>query len=254
MKESKYRFILVRSFKLMAVVSILTNFMFSSCAQKFNWKKLAEKGTEIITDDSGKSLTNGEIIEGLKEALTVGTRNSSSDASKEDGFFKNPKIKIPFPPEAVKMENKLRKIGMGAQVDKFVLTLNRAAEEAAKGASQVFIKAVKEMTIGDGLAILKGADNAATQYLHDKTYDELKNRFQPVVHEALQKVEVTKYWEPLIKAYNKLPFVEKMNPDIEDYATEKSLDGLFFLLAKEELKIRKDPLARVSDILKKVFG
>jgi hypothetical protein len=115
------------------------------------------------------------------------------------------------------------------------------------------VNAIKEMTIADGFAILRGNDNAATQYLKDKTTAQLKVKFNPVVKNAIQKVEVTKYWNPIINTYNKVPFVEKMNPDLEDYVTTKAMDGLFLMIAKEETKIRKDPMARVTDLLKKVF-
>ena len=223
---------------------------FIACSQ-ISLKDIRKQADKAIKND--KSLTEGEIIGGLKEALTVGTNNSASKASKTDGFLKNPKIRIPFPPEAQKMEQTLRQMGMNKQVDKFVLTLNRAAEEASKSAAEVFIGAIKQMTIGDGLGILKGQDNAATKYLQDKTSSPLKKKFQPIVHDALQKVEYTKYWFPLATAYNKIPFVEKMNPDIEDYTTTKALGGLFALIAEEEMKIRKDPMARVTDLLKKVF-
>ena len=143
---------------------------------------------------------------------------------------------------------------MQDQVDKFELTLNRAAEEAAKEAAPIFIDAVKNMSISDGFAILKGDSTAATEYLREKTSAQLKVKFKPVIHNAIEKVEVTKYWNPIITTYNKIPFVEKMNPDLEEYVTQKAMDGLFLMLAQEEAKIRKDPAARVTDLLKRVFG
>ena len=199
-------------------------------------------------------LTNDEVISGLRDALTVGTNNSSAFASKVDGFYKNPKLFIPFPPEAQKVKDWAIKLKMEAQLDKFVETLNRSAEEAAKDAAPVFVNAIKGMSIGDGFAILKGADNAATQYLKDKTTAELRVKFTPVVQNAINKVEVTKYWNPIINNYNKVPFVEKQNPDLTAYVTDRAMEGLFKLIADEELKIRKDPVARVTDILKRVFG
>lgn len=208
----------------------------------------------VSGSNSGNNLTNDEVIKGLREALTVGTNNATSMVSKTDGFFKNPSIKIPFPEDAIKVKNICENLGMKPQVDKFVLTLNRAAEEASKEAAPIFINAIKSMSISDGFSILKGADNAATKYLQDKTSAELKQKFKPIVQNALKKVEITKYWSPLITAYNKTPGVQKMNPDLEEYVTLKALDGLFKMVAQEELKIRKDPAARVSDLLKKVFG
>jgi hypothetical protein len=207
------------------------------------------------TSGTGKSpLSNEEVVRGLKDALTVGTNNSTGLASKLDGYYKNPKLFIPFPKEAKDVKTKVDALGMKSQTDKFVMTLNRAAEEAAKSAAPIFISAVKGMTITDGFAILKGGDNAATTYLKNKTTDQLKQQFTPIVKAALDKVQITKYWNPIIKKYNKIPMVKKQNPDLTAYVTDRAIAGLFVLLAEEELKIRKDPAARVTDILQKVFG
>ena len=200
------------------------------------------------------SLTNDEVIQGLKEALTVGTNNSARLASNVDGYLKNPKLYIPWPAEAKDMRAKLIKLGMQKKVTEFETSLNRAAEEAAKKASPVFVDAVTGMSIGDGFAILNGADSAATHYLREKTFTPLKAQFMPVVKEAINKVKVTSYWTPLATAYNKLPGVKKQNPDLNDYVATKAINGLMILILEEEAKIRKDPMARVSDILKKVFG
>lgn len=226
-------------------------FVIHSTAQ-ININKLKNTVTGGTTSTS--NLTNDEVIKGLKEALTVGTNNATNLVAKTDGFYKNPNIKIPFPEDAVKIKNVCESIGMKAQVDKFVLTLNRAAEEASKEAAPIFINAIKTMSISDGFSILKGADNAATKYLQEKTTAELKQKFKPIVQNALKKVEITKYWTPLVTAYNKTPGAQKINPNLDDYVTNKALEGLFKMLAQEELKIRKDPAARVSDLLKKVFG
>jgi hypothetical protein len=203
---------------------------------------------------SGNNLSNDEIVSGLKEALNVGSRNASGSASKRDGFLKNPAIKIPFPNEAKIVESKARQLGMGSQVDRFVTTLNRAAEEASKEAAPVFMDAIKTMTINDGVNILRGGDNAATNYLKGRTSAELTTKFSPIVKRAINKVELTKHWKPIITKYNKIPGVKKMNPDLDRYVTEKTLEGLFKLLADEEAKIRRDPVARVTDLLRKVFG
>ena len=209
-----------------------------------------------VVSGSGSStnLTNDEVIKGLREALTVSTNNATNVVSKTDGFFKNPSIKIPFPEDAIKVKNTCENLGMKPQVDKFVLTLNRAAEEASKEAAPIFINAIKSMSISDGFSILRGADNAATKYLQDKTNAELKQKFKPIVQNALKKVEITKYWNPLITTYNKMYGAKKINQDLAEYVTLKALDGLFKIVAQEELKIRKDPAARVSDLLKKVFS
>jgi hypothetical protein len=216
--------------------------------------QIKNTATNIVSGGGTSSLSSDEIINGLKEALNVGTKNAAGSASKLDGYLKNPLIKIPFPPEAKDMESKLRTMGMGKQVDKFVETVNRGAEEAAKQAAPIFINAITSMTIEDGMNVLKGADNAATTFLKNKTYNDLKTKFLPVVKTALQKVEVTKYWNPLATSYNKIPMVKKVNPNLDDYTTTKALDGLFLLVEGEEKKIRKDPAAQVTDLLKKVFG
>jgi len=229
------------------VIAALSVMVLTSCAEMNSVMEQVNNATGTPT------LTNDEVIRGLREALTVGTNNSSSLTSKLDGFYKNPEIFIPFPDEAIKVKEKVEQLGMKKQVDEFVMTLNRAAETATAEAAPIFINAIKEMTIADGFAILKGNDNAATQYLRDKTTTQLKLKFNPVVKNAIQKVEVTKYWNPVINTYNKVPFVEPMNPDLEDYVTTKAMDGLFLMIAKEEGKIRKDPMARVTDLLKKVF-
>ncbi|MCB0402299.1 MAG: DUF4197 domain-containing protein [Flavobacteriales bacterium] len=216
--------------------------------------EMAQVMEEMNSATGPAPLTNGEVIRGLKEALTVGTNNSTALTSKMDGFYKNPEIFIPFPQEAIKVKEKVEQLGMKSQVDKFVLTMNRAAETASSEAAPIFINAVKEMTIADGFAILRGEDNAATMYLKNKTSAQLKTKFNPVVKNAIDKVEVTKYWNPVITTYNKIPLIEKQNPNLEDYITTKAMDGLFIMIEKEEKKIRKDPIARVSDILKRVFG
>lgn len=206
------------------------------------------------TNTGGNKLTNEEVIQGLKEALSVGTNNSASMASKVDGFLKNDLIKIPFPPEAVKVYDAAVKWGFKDKADKFVETMNRGAEEAAKEAGPIFLNAIKNMSIGDGFAILKGGDGAATKYLKDKTSAGLHQAFKPKVQDALKKVALTNYWNPVITAYNKVPGHEPQNPDLDEYVTGRAKDGLFKLIEIEENKIRKDPVARVSDLLKKVFG
>jgi hypothetical protein len=198
-------------------------------------------------------LTNTEIVSGLKEALEVGAKNSSNQLSALDGFFKNAAIKILLPEEAQKVEKALRDIGMGSLVDKAILSVNRAAEDAAKSAAPIFVDAITSMTIQDALGILKGGDFAATNYLKGKTTSPLTNAFKPVIDKSLQKVGATKYWSDVFTAYNRFA-TNKINPDLSAFVTSKALDGIFFQVGLEEQKIRKDPVARVSEILKKVFG
>ena len=214
------------------------------------------KGVENTVNGTGNqsNLTNTEVINGLREALTVGTNNSTKKASVVDGFFKNPLIKIPFPPEVKQVETYAKKLGLNKQVDKFVLTLNRAAETAAKDAAPIFLNAVKQLTIADGFQILNGGNDAATKYLRSKTEADLKSKFKPVVQKATNKVQLTKYWNPIASAYNKVPLVQKVNPDLNEYVTLKAIDGLFKLLAQEEAKIRIDPASQITNLLKKVFG
>jgi hypothetical protein len=199
------------------------------------------------------SLTNEEIISGLKEALTVGTGNAAQKLSLADGFFKDAAIKILMPAEAQKVEKTLRNMGMGKQVDNAILSMNRAAEDAAKQAAPIFVSAVKQMSFQDALGILKGGDFAATDFLKGKTTLALTEAFRPVIESSVEKVGATKYWATLFTTYNKFS-AEKVNTDISAYVTEKALAGIFYQLGLEEQKIRKDPLARTSDILKKVFG
>lgn len=201
----------------------------------------------------GTGLTSAEIVSGLKEALEVGARNSSNQLSSLDGFFKNAAIKILLPEEAQKVEKTLRDVGLGSLVDKAILSVNRAAEDAAKSAAPIFIDAIKGMTIQDALGILQGGDFAATNYLKSKTTTPLTNAFRPVIEKSLQKVGATKYWSDVFTNYNRFA-TNKINPDLSAFVTGKALDGIFLQVGLEEQKIRKDPVARVSEILKKVFG
>lgn len=207
----------------------------------------------LMKKSPGGSLTSDQVVAGLKEALVVGAERSTKSLSAADGFFGNAAIKILMPEEAKKVEKTLRSVGLGRQVDDAVKTMNRAAEDAAKSATPIFVKAVKEMSIQDAMGILKGGNNAATTYLQSKTTTQLTEAFRPVIDQSLQKVEATKYWNTVFTSYNKVSR-EKINPDLPAYVTEKALSGIFFQLAREEEKIRLDPVARTSDILKQVFG
>ena len=201
-----------------------------------------------------KPLTTAEVGAGLKEALINGISKGSDLVSQIDGYFGNPEIKIPFPPDVKKVEDRLRQIGMGGEVDKFVMTLNRGAEDAAKEAKPIFIAAIKQMTIDDAWAILRGEPDAATQFLKRTTSAQLKEKFKPVIQTSLDKVNATKYYSDIINKYNSIPFVQKVNPDLNDYATDLAMQGLFTMIAKEEKNIRQDPVARTTELLKRVFG
>jgi hypothetical protein len=215
-------------------------------------KGLLDKVTKNTTGNSS-SLSNDDIISGLKEALRVGTDSSAKRLSKLDGFFANAAIKILMPDEAKKMESTLRNFGLGSLVDKAILSMNRAAEDAAKGVGNIFWTAIKQMSIKDGLQILKGGDFAATNYLQTATTKILTDKFRPVIDSSLVKVDATRYWKDVFTAYNRFSRTP-VNTDLTTYVTERALKGIFYSIGLEEQKIRKDPAAQVTSILKKVFG
>ena len=225
----------------------------TATAQFDKLKKTVDKKIEAVKPSSG-GLSQEEVGAGLKEALTKGIEKGVEQLSKPDGFFKDLSIKIPLPEEANKVETKLRSIGQGNKVDQTIESINRAAEDATNASKEIFVEAIKEMSISDAMSILRGEDNAATKFLDKSTRANLISRFEPIVKISLDKVGATKNWNIVFNTYNKLPFVEKVNPDLVEYATDKAIDGLFIQIAKEELKIRQDPGARVTDLLKKVFG
>jgi hypothetical protein len=208
------------------------------------------------TSGTGKgALSEADITAGLKEALNVGTRNATGQVSKVNGFFADQAIKVLMPPEAKKIETALRAVGMGKQVDRAILSMNRAAEDASAKAVPIFVDAVTSMSIQDGLSILKGSNDAATQYLKGRTTPQLTSAFRPVIQSSLNKVNATAYWSEMVTLYNKLPTTrQKLNPDLTAWVTERALNGIFVYVAQEEGKIRSNPAARVSDILRKVFG
>lgn len=219
----------------------------------------AQLGSKILKSVTGSknksnsSLSTDEIASGLKEALSKGVSDGTTKLSAVDGFFKDAVIKILMPPDAQKVEKTLRGIGLGKQVDDAILSMNRAAEDAAKSAAPIFLNAIKSMSISDAWGILNGGDSAATKYLREKTTTALTNAFKPVIDTSLQKTDATKYWNTVFSSYNKVAF-NKINPDLSSYVTEKALSGIFYEIAQEEMQIRKDPMARTSDLLKKVFG
>lgn len=201
-----------------------------------------------------KGLSALEIGKGLKDALLQGTSKSSDQLSAVDGFFGNAAIKILFPPQAQKAEQTLRTIGLNKLCDDIILSLNRAAEDAAKQAKPIFVKAIKKMTLKDVTDILLGSPDAATQYFKRTTSADLSVSFKPVIQGSLSKTNATKFYGDAAEQYNRIPFVRKMNPDISDYVTQKALDGLFYQIAAEELNIRKNIGARPSPLLQKVFS
>jgi hypothetical protein len=193
------------------------------------------------------------IASGLKEALSQGITKGVSNASAVDGFLKNPLLKIPFPPDIKMVEDQLRRVGLGGEVDRFVTSMNRGAESAAKEALPIFLNSIKNISMTDAIGLLKGGDNAATNFLKNTTQEALVTAFKPKMQESLGKVEATKYYGQIMGKYNRLPFVQKVNPDLNDYATRKAIDGLFVLVAQEEKNIRANPAARATELLKSVF-
>lgn len=201
---------------------------------------------------SGEPDTN-TIIAGLKEALSIGAKNGVANVSKTDGYFGNQLIKIPMPEKIRKTEKMLRKVGLNKEADTFILSMNRAAEKAAPQALTFFTDAVKEMTITDAVGILRGNDTAATDYLRSKTYDRIYVAFKPEVSSAMNDVGVTHSFKQMMDKARTIPFLKKEAVDLDHYVTSKALDGLFIVVGQEEKKIRKDPVARVTELLRAVF-
>ena len=210
-------------------------------------------GKKSSSGSSSSNLSSSDIVSGLKEALSIGAQKSGDKLSATDGFFKDAAVKILLPEQIREVENKMRTLGFGKLVDNAELSMNRAAEDASKAAAPIFLDAIKKMTVTDALNILKGSDTAATGYLRKTTSPELTTAFRPVIETSLQKTDANKYWKDVFSAYNK--FTSKpVDTDINSYVTGKALDGLFYYVAQEEVNIRKNPAARVTDILKSVFG
>jgi hypothetical protein len=244
--------------KIIIPIGICASLILTSCDVLNDVAGVVLDGSETSTD-AKPSLTNTEVISGLKEALNVGIKNSVDLTSVTDGFLGNADIRLPFPEDAMKVREKALEWGLDGQVEKFEKTLNRAAEEATKEALPIFKNAILGMSISDGFSILNGGDGAATSFLKNNTTSELVAAFAPKVKAAIATVKLTDYWEPIVNKYNTFansPFssAEPVNPDLNEYVTERAISGLFHMVEIEENKIRKDPLARVTDILQKVFG
>lgn len=222
---------------------ILISFLFSSC----------DTLSQLPIKTGG--VTEAEAGQGIKEALTNGVIRGIGFLNKTDGFFGNEAYKLFLPPDAKKVENTLRNIGMGAQVDKAILQINRGAEDAVGYAKPIFVDAIKQMTLVDALNIVRGPKDAATNYFREKTTQKLIAAFLPVIKSSLDKVDATKYYADIVNTYNNFPTTfKKVNPDLPSYVTDKAVSALFDQIAKEEANIRENPIARTSDILKKVFG
>jgi hypothetical protein len=245
----------MKNYAYLFVLSLL--FTQVSCAQKI--KALGkELPISIPTVPAAKpQLSNEEVISGLKEALQLGIEKAVNKSSLVDGFLGNPQIRLPFPPDAIKVKEKALQLGLNTEVEKFETTLNRAAEEAVKEALPIFKDAILQLSVQDGFKILNGGQGAATNFLKQQTQTALYNAFLPKVKAATSKVGLTAYWNPLITKYNtaaKLTGGQQLNPDLDAYITQRAIEGLFVLVAQEEDQIRANPAARISDLLAKVFG
>ena len=236
----------------MVVVGCILILLFSPISAGYaGWSDLLKTVQDTIGQGSGTS--QGEIVDGLKEALEIGTANTVAALSQLDGYYGNPKLFIPLPQSVQTVEKVLRTTGFGPQLDAFELSMNRAAEKAAPEAQSLFVDAIKKMTFSDAEEILKGADNAATTYFKGKTSDGLQAIFKPIVSKAMDSVGVTQTYQSVSEKIETIPFASDYAVDLDEYVTEKSIDGLFIRLAEEESRIRNDPAARVTDLLKKVF-
>lgn len=230
--------------KIIAALSIL---LLSGCAE------LQQVASQLPQSTNGV-LTNADISAGLKEALNNGISKEVSKLTATDGFYKNQAVKILLPAELQKVEKAMRNIGLGSLVDDGIKSLNRAAENAVKESTPIFVDAVKQMTFTDAKNILLGADNSATAYLQSKTTQPLYAKFNPVVKSSLGKVGADQIWANIINKYNAIPLVQKVNPDLNDYVTDKALEGVYKMIAVEEKDIRNNLAARTSNLLQRVFA
>ena len=242
--------------KILLILSVSMALTSSLSAQNFGgFMDKAKGAVSSVTNGNASGITQGDAASAIKEALSNGIKTGVNKVSAADGYFGNPDIKIPMPSEANVVEEGLRSIGQGQLVDKAILQINRSAEQAAPQATQIFLNSISQMNINDALSIVNNQQqDAATQYLKRTTTDQLVAAFKPTIKKVLDETKTTAVWSEVMNVYNRIPFVSPVNTDLPDYVTHKALDGLFFMIAKEEAKIRKDPAGQASEIIKKVFG
>lgn len=219
-------------------------FMLSGCAEL----------QQVVSQLPQTGLSNADIAAGLREALDKGIDKQVTKLTKTDGFYKNQLVKILLPPELQKVDKTLRDIGLGSLADEGLKLMNRAAEDAVKEATPIFVSAVKDITFADARNILLGNDQAATNYLRGATSSQLYAKFSPVIKSSFSKVGADKVWNTIITKYNQVPMVNDVNPDLTDYVTNEALDGVYTMIAIEEKDIRNNISARTSELLKKVFA
>jgi hypothetical protein len=238
------------------IVTFNVSFLFAAGSAQAQldqiWNKV--KKTAETSNVTGLGLSNDKIIAGLKEALTVSTANAVSSTGRPDGFLKNPAIKIPLPSGLDTVGKGMRIIGMGSQMDELEVAMNRAAEQAAPAAKQIFITAVTKMNFEDARKILSGNDTAATEYFKKQSSDQLTTAFTPIIHKAMEKVGVIERYQKVIQNSAAARLLGSQNFNLDKYVVGKSLDGLFYMLGEEEKKIRKNPAAQTTSLLKEVFG
>jgi len=237
---------------LFVLFSVLSIWVFSTTFVAAGFQDFLKGAQKML--GTSDSISESEIVEGLKQALEIGTTKAVDLVSKQGGYYNNPEIKIPLPGSVQKVENLLRGAGFGSKVDAFELSMNKAAERAAPEAKSIFWDAIKKMKIDDAKKILNGREDEATLYFQDKTSARLQEIFEPIVKESMGEVGVTRTYQDLNAKVEKIPFADSLNVDLDQYVTDGALNGLFQMLAEEEKKIRSDPAARVTDLLKKVFG
>jgi len=232
------------------IFSVLLLLLVQLCSAQINLLKVAStKASTLLSTNN----TQDEVAKGLSEALVIGAKKATESASAKDGFYANKLICIPFPTEAGKMKKTLQKVGMQSQIINFEMSINSAAELATKEVLIIFVDAINSMNIQDALQILKAENSAATSYLRRQTNVQLYNKIKPIIKKAIKQVEVTKYWNPLVKTYNTISFKKLLSTDLEDYVTNKTIEGIFVLIANQENEIRNNPKARTSALLQKVF-
>lgn len=239
---------MLKQITIVSVSALFMLFTFSGC------ETLQGVVGDVVSGAKTDNLTNDQVVGGLKDALKQGVTKGVSTLSAPDGFLKNMAVKILFPPEAQKVEKTLRDLGMGNMVDKAVEKMNRAAEDAAVGAKDIFVTAITSMTVSDAMNILMGEKNACTNYLKKTTSDALYQKFNPVIKNSLNKVGAITAWNEVVTRYNKIPTVQQVNPNLDDHVTKKAMDGLFLMVENEEKNVRANPLQRGTELMKKVFA
>jgi RNA binding exosome subunit len=234
-----------------AVWLVLMVFVFCTTAAYAGLLDTVIKG---IGTQAGEGPNNDTVISGLKEALSIGTEKAVKNVSQTDGYFGNEIIKVLMPEKIQTVAEVLSKVGYQKEVDEFILSMNRAAEKAAPKAASFFVGAIKEMSVEDARGILDGGDTAATEFFRKKTHDKIYEAFKPIISTSMNEVGATSSYKNMMSKYESIPFMDKKSLDLDHYVTNKSLDGLFYMVGQEEKKIRTDPAARVTDLLKSVFG